>query len=153
MDFFSTKTVPSILFWFAATTFLIVSFIGLLATTGGYSILYFLIYLFPVYLLAWVLFTIVSLSTKRLRYSRFLLYVVLFIFPFTILLNIADSGYYGITCKTKNFIQHFLDRSTGCTQLWVKQDSYLMILTIYAFLLIIFAIDVLRRRFGEPKLP
>jgi hypothetical protein len=153
MNFFSPKTVPSSLFWITATAFLIVSFIGLLATTGGYSLFLFLIYLFPIYLLAWILFTIATLSAKRLRYSQILLYAVLFIFPLTILLNIADGGYYGIGCKTKNFIQYFFDRSTGCTRLWVKPDTYWIILAIYAFLLIIFAIDVLRRRFGAPKLP
>jgi hypothetical protein len=147
------KTVHSGLLWFAGTAYLIVSAIALFATTGGYTFILLLFSLGPVYLLVWLLLTIAAVmatAAQKLRYSPLIFYGVLGVFPWTVLFNIADGGYYGIGCQTKNFIQQFLDRSTGCAQLWVKPETHLWIVAIYALLLIIFAVDVLLRQLNQP---
>jgi uncharacterized membrane protein YhaH (DUF805 family) len=149
MRLFDPKSIRSSIFWLAGTVYLLISFAAMLVTTGGYSFLKFLFFVFPVYLLVWLILTIVSLSSRRLHYSRPFLYAVLFSVPFTILFNIADSGYYGITCDTKNFIQSFFDHSPNCTKLWVEPATYQIILGIYIILLLIFTMDVAVRRLNR----
>ena len=139
----TSKTISSIDFWVMTTTYLITSLAAFLFTAGGYRLLYFLIVMGSFYLIAWLFVAIICLISKKVRYTPALIYPILFIQIISILFNFGDSGYYGVTCHTKNFIQQFLD-STNCGKLWVDSNIYSWIIVSYLAVVTIFAIDVVR---------
>lgn len=145
-----SKMISSRKFLLFATIYLVIGFVAFFLTTGGFSTLYFILGIGPVYLGVWTLFTFASVTSKRMRYTPLLVYVILLIQVIAILLNIADEGYYGITCRTKNFVQYLFDHS-DCGGLWVSSEAYLKILALYALLLIFFAFDLLRLRSLHPE--
>lgn len=140
------KTLSSTKFWLFITAYIIISFSAFLLTTGGYTSLYFLFYMGPFYLGIWILLTLVCITSSRVSYSPILTYLVLFFQAISIFLNIPDGGYYGITCRSKNFIQSFFDHSS-CGGLWVNHEAYIQILVLYGLLVTVFVFDVLRLRF------
>jgi hypothetical protein len=143
------RTTSAGRFWLIATAALFSSFGVLLTNTGGYSLIILVFYLGPFYLLSWLLFTAASIATHHVRYSPLFLYILLAFFSLVFLFNIADSGYYGITCDTKNWIQYWFDRSPGCSKLWMSSESHFWLRNCYGLLLFVFAVDVLRRRAAQ----
>ncbi|WP_299490824.1 hypothetical protein [Acaryochloris sp. IP29b_bin.137] len=81
-----------------------------------------------------------------MKYSARLMYPVFSIQTLAILLSPEDSGYYGITQCSKNFIQRFL-QPENCNGLWLHWDTYPFILGLYGLLVTLFLIDVLRLQF------
>jgi hypothetical protein len=146
-----SKPVPASIFWILSTGFLLVSFVGLLLTTSGYSLIYMFIYVLPVYFLSWILLTVACLGVTTVRYPSILLYIILGFSLFLILFSIGDAGYYGIGCQTKNLIQSFFDRSTGCTRLWLDPANYHRLVFLYDCLCLIFAGAVLAMKPGKTK--
>lgn len=140
-----TKIVLAKKFWLFMTAYTVISTVALFSTTGGYSLIYMFFYIGPLYFLTWLLLSFCCLTSSRIHYSRVLTYLVLFFFSIVFLFNIEDAGFYGITCSTKNFIQYFFDRS-ACSDLWVSSGNYQIILALYIFSVIVFALDVLRSR-------
>ena len=144
------QVMSSINFLRFITIYIVISFVAFLLTTGGYSTLYFIFGIAPFYMVIWILLAFATISSKRVRYSSILAYLVLLVQSIAILLNIADSGYYGITCKTKNFIQYFFDFSS-CGGLWVSSEVYLRILGLYVLVVMIFIINLFQLRFSHPE--
>jgi hypothetical protein len=146
------KSIKPGLFWLLITIYTILSFLAFLFTTGGYSTLYFILFVAPFYLAIWLLLSIICfISRKRqMRYSPLLIYCILFTQAIAILFNIADEGYYGITCRTKNLVQYLFDHST-CNGLWVGYPGYFWILGLYGLTLVIFVVDCFRLRLSHSE--
>lgn len=140
------KALSSRKFWLFITSYVIISFSAFLLTTGGYTSLYFLIYLGPFYLCIWLLLSLVCIISSRVRYSPILIYFVLLIQSISIIFNISDGGYFGTTCKTKNLIQNLFDPNS-CGELWMRHEVYIQVLILYALVVTVFVLDVLRLRF------
>lgn len=145
-----SKRVTSINFLIFTTFYIIVSLAAFLFTSGGYRLLFFLIVMGSFYLITWLFVVITCLLGKQVRYTPILIYPILLVQTIITLFNFGDAGYYGISCRTKNFIQQFL-AFTECGQLWIGSDMYNWMLIIYMAVVIIFAIDILRLRSLHPK--
>lgn len=148
--FGTSKKISSTSFLISATLYIMVSLAAFLLTSGGYRLLYFLIVMGAFYLIAWLFVVITCVIGKQVRYTLVLIYPILFIQTIAILFNFGDAGYYGISCRTKNFIQQFLD-FTECGQLWISSDVHHGMIIIYMIVVTIFAIDILRLRSLHPK--
>jgi hypothetical protein len=146
----TSKRISSTNFLIFTTFYIMLSLAALLLTSGGYRLLFFLIVMGSFYLIAWLFVVITCLIGKQVRYTPILIYPILFIQTIITLFNFSDTGYYGISCRTKNFIQQFLD-FTECGQLWIGAEMYSWMLIIYVAVVIIFAIDILRLRSLHPK--
>lgn len=145
-----SKTISSRKFLFFITIYFVISFVAFLLTTGGYSTSYFIFGIGPFYLITWALIFFDNITSKRVRYIPILTYLIFLVKSILILLNIADEGYYGITCRTKNFIQYFFDHSS-CGGMWVSSNVYLNILVLYVVLLIIFNISLSHLKSMHPE--
>jgi F0F1-type ATP synthase membrane subunit a len=86
---------------------------------------------------------------ETVLFSPFLAYCVLATQTIAVLLNIGDEGYSGFTCKTKNFIQYFFDRSDACGKLWVGTKDYPWILMLCGVMVIIFICNLMWLRAGQ----
>jgi hypothetical protein len=147
---FQFKIVKSKIFLLFFSLYIIFSLTAFFLTTGGYSIILFLLYIAPFYLFAWVAVAILCFKLKRIRYSYFFIYPILFFQSIAILFNIADGGFYGITCRTKNFLQSFFDPSS-CTGLWMSQQNLIYIVVLCLLFLFIFVCDLVRLTFKHPE--
>jgi hypothetical protein len=146
----TSQKISSTNFLIFTTFYIMVSLAALLFTSGGYRLLFFLIVMGSFYLIVWLFVVITCLIGKQVRYTPILIYPILSIQTIITLFNFSDTGYYGISCRTKNFIQQFLD-FTECGQLWIGAEMYSWMLIIYVAVVIIFAIDILRLRSLHPK--
>lgn len=145
-----SKTISSRKFLLFLTIDFIISFAALLLTTGGYSALLFIFGIGPFYFIVWALLFFATITSKRVRYIPILTYLIFLIQSILILFNIADGGFYGIGCMTKNFVQYFFDHSS-CGSLWVSSEVYLMILVLYVVLLIFFVISLFQLKLTHPE--
>lgn len=146
----TSKRTSSTNFLIFTTLYLIVSLAAFLLTSGGYMLLYFLIVMGSFYLIAWLFIVITCVIGKQVLYTPILIYPILFIQTIATLFNFGDAGYYGISCRTKNFIQQFLD-FTECGQLWMSPCVYQWMIIIYMIFVTIFAVDILRLRSLHPE--
>jgi hypothetical protein len=145
-----SKATSSEKFLLFTTIYLVISLVAFLLPGGGYSAAFFLFVVGAFYVLIWVLLALVCATSKRVHYSPVLTYFILFIQVVAILFNIPDAGYYGTTCDTKNFVQRFFDHSR-CQGLWMSYETYIPILFLYIFLVIVFVLNVLWMQFKPPK--
>ncbi len=145
-----SRVASSRKFMLFITIYLVISLAAFLLPGGGYSFALFLFILGFFYLIIWVLLALICTSSRSVRYYPVLTYFILFIQTIAILFNIPDSGYYGITCNTKNFVQSFFDRSR-CSGLWMNYETYMPILYLYMLLVIVFVLNVLWLRFVSPN--
>lgn len=137
------KVTKSRKFLLFTTIYLVISHVAFLLPGGGYSFIFFFYIIGSFYLFIWCFFAIICATSKQVRYSRASIYFILFIQTIAVLFNIPDSGYYGITCYTKNFVQSFFDRSRRCNGLWMSHEIYMPILCLYLLLVVGFVFNVL----------
>jgi hypothetical protein len=103
------RTISSLKFWIYATIYICISFVAFLFSSGGYSAVIIFIFLGSFYLGGWSALTLVCIFAKRIQYSMTLIYSILSLQMLALLLNVEDSGYYGVTKCSKNFAQRFLE--------------------------------------------
>jgi hypothetical protein len=144
------KTISAGKFLLLTTIYLIISLAAFYLPGGGYLAAFFLFIVGSFYLLIWISLALMCIKSKRVQYFPPLIYLILPIQVLAILFNIPDSGYYGITCDTKNVVQSFFDR-TRCQGLWMDHGLYIPILFIYLLLVFAFVLNVLLLRFGSSE--
>jgi hypothetical protein len=144
------KTLSARKFLLFITIYLVISLAAFLLPGGGYSALFFLFGVGLFYFLIWILLALMCIKSQRVRYLPLLIYLILPVQVVAVLFNIPDSGYYGITCDTKNVVQYFFDRSR-CQGLWMSYETYIPILSLYLFLVFIFVFNVLWLRFASSE--
>jgi hypothetical protein len=129
------------------TAYLIISLVAFLIPGGAYSLLAFLIYMGTFYLFVWLFMALTCAISKKVHYIPTLTYPILFVQVIAVLFNIPDSGYFGIGCNSKNFIQSFFDRADNCNGQWLGVENYVLILYLYMFLTTIFVVHIIWLKF------
>ncbi|KST65188.1 hypothetical protein [Mastigocoleus testarum] len=142
------KTVLSGKFWQYVTVYIITSFLAFLLSTSGYMWVLYLLYIGPFYLGIWILLTLICIASRTVIYSAIISYITLGIQTIAIIFNVSDAGYYGFACG-QNFFQRFLffNQRSSCSGLLISWDTYQWILLSYLAFVVIFFIDILRRKF------
>jgi hypothetical protein len=132
-------------FAFCSTLYLALTFAGFWFTTGGYMALIFLFIVLPLHLLLELIVVIICRRSRQVRFSNVLFLIICLTYTIALLFNFGDSGFYGLTCDTKNLIQSLFDRSR-CNGLWVGFSGYTVILSAHGLGLLIFIGDVIQRQ-------
>lgn len=112
----------------------------------------YLLFIGPFYLGIWILLTLICIDSKTVIYSAIISYITLGIQTIAIIFNVGDGGYYGLACG-RNFFQRFLffNQRSSCSGLLISWDTYQWILISYLAFVVIFVIDILRRKFFTRK--
>jgi hypothetical protein len=138
-----TKSITKIDFLLFSLLYIFASVPIFMFTTGGYSTIILLMVMGVFYPVAYIIACVFCINLTRVRFSPFLVYCVLATQSIAVLFNIGDEGYYGFTCRTKNFIQYFFDHSNSCGKLWISIENYPWVLSLYGVMVIIFLFNIL----------